>query len=70
MRHDIAHCNNSSCPSASRCYRYQAHLEAKVLGYVYVAYFDFTEEQIEHIKVNKRCDSFWATIVLPEDGDK
>lgn len=67
MMHDIAHCNNSTCPSASRCYRYQAHLEAKVKGFEYVTYFLFTEEDIEKIKIEKRCSSFWATTYMEND---
>ena len=67
MMHDIAHCNNSKCPSASRCYRFQAHLEAKVKGLEYVAYFVFDEEQLKQVMLEKRCNSFWPTTYMDND---
>lgn len=67
MMHDIAHCNNDSCPSASRCYRYLAHLEAKAKGLDYLAYFFFEEEEKSKILENKRCGSFWPTGYIDND---
>lgn len=67
MMHDIAHCNNHDCPSASRCYRYQAHLEAVERGLQYLAYFVFSEEDNEKVKRQKSCGSFWPTTYIDND---
>lgn len=67
MMHDIAHCDNSKCPSASRCYRYQAHLEAKTKGLDFLPYFVFSDSEVKRIEEQKSCGSFWPTTYLGND---
>lgn len=53
MNHDIAHCENSDCVKKDSCYRYQAHLEAKVYKLEYVPYF------LPEATDTDNCEYYW-----------
>lgn len=57
MNHDISHCNASTCPRASTCHRYKAHLEAERLNLKYLTYLIHqSQEDIE------KCTAYWEYV--------
>ena len=59
ISHDIAHCNNESCPAKDRCRRFQAHLFALAKGLQYCNYLALTQETKESVLRNGSCIHFW-----------
>ena len=59
MTHDIAHCNNESCPAKDRCRRFQAHLHAIASGEQYCSYLMLTEQTKESVQRLGSCIHFW-----------
>ena len=60
MTHDIAHCNNETCPAKDRCRRYAVYIEDIENHYPYCSYFSLDDEEIEKIKKLGSCPNFWS----------
>lgn len=58
MTHDIAHCNNESCPAKDRCKRFRAHLEALAREINFTPYILLTEESKEKAQRLGGCPHF------------
>lgn len=60
MTHDIAHCNNESCPAKDRCKRFILYLEdcARHFPPHFCSYFYMDDEQKERVKRLGSCQNF------------
>jgi hypothetical protein len=58
MTHDIAHCNNESCPAKDRCKRYAVYIEDIENHYPLCSYLYHSEEQLQKIAKIGSCIHF------------
>ena len=60
MTHDIAHCNNDTCPAKERCRRYAVYIEDIENHYPYCSYMELTDEQKQKVIELGSCPNFWS----------
>lgn len=58
MTHDIAHCNNETCPAKDRCKRYAVYIEDIENHFPLCSYLHHTEAEIHKIADIGSCIHF------------
>ena len=61
MTHDIAHCNNETCPAKDRCKRYAVYIEDIQNHFPLCSYLCHSEEQLQKIAEIGSCIHYLDT---------